>query len=530
MRPELVGCLVLVGACGLSEYDTAPARTDCVAAPEVPARRLTRTEYVRTVADTLGIDVADLALEHLPDDPKVDGFRNNAFALSVSTQHIDGYWALATAVPARIPDLPAWVDDLAQCRDVEPTCTEGFVAALGRRMFRRPLTPEEITPLLPVFDAADDFDHGATLALSAMLMSPQFLYRLEPAPSPGQTRDLSDHELASRLSTLLWGSSPDPALTADADAGTLTDPAVLSAQVARMLDDPRARAHSRQYFTEWLHLDALDEMVRDDVRYPAFDRGLADQMKQETLDLVDALVWDDLPLMDLLTTEQSWIEPELAALYGLPPQSDPAYDLTDHPERYGILTHASVLAATAHGNDPSIVERGLFVLENVLCGHVDQPPASVDTTLPELGPGAGQRQASQARLDSAACAGCHRQIDPLGYAFERFDAIGEAQTEDPWGNPLIGSGTFVSPAGDAVPFDDVRQFIELLRDSDDVRTCMAQHHLQFALGRPIAADDCALVDLVDTLGPTEPSLREMLTAIALDPSFRRVSLPAGAAP
>lgn len=493
-------------------------------------RRLTRVEYVNTVRDTLGVDVSALARENVPDDPKVDGFRNNAFALSVSTAHIDGYWALARAIPAEVPDL---VDRFAPCTDIATACTEGFVSALGTEVFRQPLTTEEIAPLAAVFDdvADEGFDTGAQLVLSAMLMSPQFLYRLEPTTTTNAStsRAVTDHELASRLSYLLWGSSPDAALRAAAQAGTLSQPDVLQAEVERLLADPRARDHTQQYFTEWLNLDALDQMVRDPERYPTFDRTLAEQMKQETLDLVDALVWDDVPLMDLLTVQETWVEPELAALYDLPPQSDGLYDLTGHPERYGILTHASVLAVTAHGNDPSIVERGLFVLENVLCGHVAQPPAGVDTTVPDLAPGAGQRQTAEARLDNPACSGCHHQIDPLGFAFETFDAIGQAQTEDPWGNPLVGSGQFVTPAGDDVPFDDVRAFVDLLRSSDDVRTCMAQHHLQFALGRPIAADDCAATDLIATLGDADPTLREMLTAIALDPAFRRVPLTSGGA-
>lgn len=528
MRPRF--WFILAAGCGLAEYDVVDDRA-CSESIEVPVRRLTQAEYVRTVRDTLGVDITAEAKAVLPDDPKVDGFRNNAFALAVSTAHVDGYWSLALAMPERMPDWEGLLAAHAPCMDPTLACQEGFVASLGAALFRRPLESEEVASIVPVFEAADDFSAGAGLAMSTLLMSPQFLYRLEPtlgdAPA---TRDLDDHELASRLSYLIWGSSPDAMLIAEAQAGTLSSPEVLAAQVARMLEDRRAREYAQQYFAEWLNLDALDVMVRDPERYPEFSRALAAQMKQETLDLVDAMVWSDRPLLDLLTVEQTWVEPALAELYGLPPQSDGAYDLTGHPERYGVLTHASVLASTAHGNDASLVERGLFLLENVLCGYVEQPPVGVDTTLPDLGPGAGQRELSEVRLDSVACGGCHTQIDPLGYALERYDAIGRVQSEDPWGNPLVGDGVFRTPDGEYYPFDDVRQFVDQLAASPLVQTCMAQHHLQFALGRPIAPDDCALDELLDQLGEAPPTLPEMLTAIALSPSFRQVPVTPGDAP
>ncbi len=526
-------------------------------APRDPvARRLTRWEYVNTIRDTLGIDIGPDARALLPDDPKVGGFSNTAQALAVSTLHVEGYWSLAPRVVDAVADWEGFVAAHAPCTEpAEDACARGFVAGVGELLYRRPLQVEEVDGLLPIFGAAPSFAEGARRATQALLMSPQFLYRLEPSvvgPPTDDARPLDAHELASRLSYTLWASSPDRTLRDAAATGALLDEAVFAEQVARMLEDPRARRATQQYFEEWLNLSELEGMVRDRARYPEFDEALAAEMKRETLDLIDTVLWDERrPLMDLLVAEWTVVSGDLARLYGLEPRSEglAAYDLTGHPDRYGVFTHASTLASTAHGDEASLVERGVFMFEHLLCGTVEQPPPGVETTRPKLSEGAGQRAFSEARMATPTCAGCHQQVDPLGYTLERYDGIGRANDADPWGNPLVGNGELAQPDGSILTFANIREFMDQMRDNDRVRSCMTRHHLQFALGRPVSARSCELARvsaqftelrsrsarcaLRQQAGsacefPEDPTIRQMLTAIVLDPAFRTVPARGGA--
>lgn len=507
---------------------------------ELPAhhlvRRLTATEYINTIADTLGVDISPEVIAQLPAEIRSEGFSNSSAALLVTFDHVEAYHDLAPVIVQRLGDLDAFAADNAGCTDSTDACEIELVENLGRRMWRRPLTPDEVASFRPIFDAVQEegetFGDAAGLILEALLQTPPFIYRLEDEypvdGAPGDVRALSDHEVASRLSYLVLGSSPDEALLAAADAGELETPEQIEAQVRRLLDTPRARETSLRYVGDWLALAGLLNINRDPALYPDFTTQLGAAMRDETLAVAEELLWEErLPVESLLTADFTIVSQELAEFYGLPdPQPGvQRYSLADDPNRLGMMTHAGVLAINGHGNRPSIVERGLFVLGGVMCGSVVAPPANVDTSMDELPENATAREESEARLDNPTCLGCHGQFDSMGYAFEPFDGVGQFQPTDEFGNELRGDGWFFEPGGgDPIPFSDAKDFVEQLAESQRVYECVAvRKPLQYALGRPLESEDeCQVDGLAEALSATDGTYQELIVAIATHDAFRHI--------
>ncbi|MEM6991477.1 MAG: DUF1592 domain-containing protein [Myxococcota bacterium] len=491
-------------------------------------RRLTRDQLVYTIGDVLGVDVATEA-EALPADLHEAGFTNTAAALVASFAHVQGYRDLAAATVDKIPDFPGFVAGYSGCTEFGDACEVPFVADLGRRLFRRPLTATEVatmrTPFRVVEEEGDGFEMGAQLVVTSMLQAPQFLYRIEGQTGGASPRALDSYELASRLSYLLWSSAPDDALLDAAEAATLLDPDTLVAEAERLLDDDRARRVSQRYARDWLALDRLLSASRDDTLYPEFTPALAEAMAAETLAVYDATVWEeDAPLWSLLTRDTTLASASVAELYGFPAAGAGVaeYELTDAPNRMGILTHPAVIAAMSDRDEPSLVERALFVYRDVLCGEMGPPPPDVDQSMFEAEVGVSQRDLSLMRRADPACGACHNQFDGLSYALMQFDAIGRHRTVDEQGNALQSDGVFEDPFApdDPKPFDDAVEFVEALSESPAVKTCIARKHLQFTIGRPLEPADACAVDRVTTAfvegGGT---WRSLALAIISDPTF-----------
>jgi len=499
-------------------------------------RRLTTGEYVATVFDTLGVDISDDAETRLPADLRSEGFSNQVGGLLVTYDHIEAYHELSGLIVELIPDLPGLVTGYAECTEFSAECETSFIENAGLRVWRRPLVSDEIASLRPIFSAAaeegDNFTVGASFVLQAMLEAPQFIYRLEDElpdeGGPGELRDLGDYEIASRLSYLLWSTSPDDALFDAALAGSLHTEDEIAAQVERMLADPRAKATALRYVEDWLALAEIPNINRDPERYPEFSLALAEQMREETLRVAEELLWDQrAPFTALLTADFTWATPELAALYGMQSAGEgwQRYSLEGVPHRLGVLTHAGVQAINGHGNRPSIVERGLFILRGVLCSSVAAPPAELDTTMSELEEGQSPRYYSQARIDKPSCNACHGQFDPMGWAFEPFDGIGVWQTHDELGNPLREDGWLLVPgSGEKVPFSTVEEFAHVIAEEELTAWCIGvRKPLQFAIGRPLRLEDkCASEEIAAATEAEGGSYHALVTAIATHPSFRLI--------
>ncbi|MDB4982504.1 MAG: Planctomycete cytochrome, partial [Myxococcales bacterium] len=472
-------------------------------------RRLTRWEYANTITDLFKVAAPTGLPDLLPADIRANGFSNDFAGQLVSLEHVTAYSGAADAVGASLSKSATWLAPFATCaattQGTTALCRDQIVRALGLHLFRRPATDAEVMTFGGLFDAAvaagmTTAPAAAVVVVRGMLQTPQFLYRLErQSAAPGApARALDNFEIATRLSYFLWSSAPDDALLAAAQAGDLTSPDKLRAQVTRMLSGPHARDVIQRYFREWLSLDDLDDANRG----AAFTPQLSADMKQETLDVVGADLWDARhPLLSMFTSKSTIVSPALAKHYGLPaPGAGGRVSTATAPGRTGILTHASVL--TVNGDaDASIVLRGLYVMRKVLCGDVPAPPPGATSVV--LAPAtASQRVKSDARLAMQPCQSCHSQFDPLAYAFEPFDNIGALQTKDVNNNAVKADGWI--PGAAKVPYTTTDEYMTALVQDPRVGACMAQHVAQFAWGRALqTTDSCLLEDVQGRLGAPE---------------------------
>jgi len=465
-------------------------------------RRLTVTEYIETVRGAVGVDISKEAREILPPDLRADGFSNTAYNLNVDLKHVEAYARLAEIIVGRMDVLKfATRFSESQLLSTDDTMRQ-FVEAMGKWLFRGPLEERQITNYsgiaTTVASSGGDFKEAVSFIIEAMLQSPRFIYRIENQRGDGTAWPVGEHELASRLSYIIWGGPPDQELVRAAEAGELNDRGRLESQVQRMLQDLRAIDRSSQFIAEWLHLDRLDNMRPDLKRFPKWDAALAADMREETLAFFKDVVWkQNRPLADLFNAPFTYATPRLAEHYGFEPKGTglSRYDLSSVPARGGLLTQGSAL--TVGGDDASMVTRGLFVLQDVLRGVVKDPPPSVDTTPIHSKPGLSQRHIAEQRMANVACAGCHSKFEPLAYGLERFDGLGAFHEEDEHGNTLRDDGEILFPgAAEPVKFQTSAELMQLLANSERVRKTITWKATQFALGRPLAAADARRIEKI----------------------------------
>ena len=396
----------------------------------------------------------------------------------------------------------------------EPACAREILSGLARRAFRRPMAPgdPELGVLLDFYERGrgdGTFEDGIELALRRLLVSPEFLYRVEADPEdaePGAPYPVADLDLASRLSFFLWSSIPDDELLAAAEQGRLRDPAELERQVRRMIADPRSATLTTNFAAQWLQLRNLETTVRPgDPFSVAFDESLRQSMLRETELFVDSMVRDDRSMVELLTADYTFLNERLADHYGLPGVTGSHFRRVDLPAaspRRGILGHGSILTLTSHAIRTSPVLRGKWILDNLLGTPPPDPPANV----PALNDQRTQakrptvRERLEAHRDNPACSACHAMIDPTGFALENFDAIGRWREVDESFNPIDPSG--VLPDGRA--FGDVAGMrAALVADPEQFVTTVTEKLMTYALGRG--------VDYYDM-----PSLRRIVRGAAAD--------------
>ncbi|MYN66567.1 MAG: DUF1592 domain-containing protein [Acidobacteria bacterium] len=383
--------------------------------------------------------------------------------------------------------------------DAEP-CAREILGTLARRAYRRPVTDADIDTLLQFYRSGygeGGFERGIQEGLARLLVSPQFLFRIERDPAQladGGVYEISALELASRLSFFLWSSIPDDELLAIAADGKLRDPGVLGAQVRRMLADPRAAALARNFGGQWLYIRNLQAVDPDASAYPEFDDNLREAFQRETELFIESQMRDDRPLTELLTADYSYLNERLARFYGVRNVYGAHFrrvPLRD-PNRAGLLGHGSVLTVTSYATRTSPVVRGKYLLDNILGAPPPPPPPNVPALEDAAGDGhepASIRELMATHRRSPACATCHLRMDPLGFALENFDGIGRWRDMD-GPTPIDASG--VLPDGTA--FDGPVEFREALldRSGEFVRT-FAEKLLTYALGRPVQHYDIPAV-------------------------------------
>ncbi|HMB29584.1 MAG TPA: DUF1592 domain-containing protein, partial [Blastocatellia bacterium] len=390
------------------------------ARPAAALRRLTHSQYNNTVHDLLG-DQSAPATQFPPED-FVSGFKNQYQSQNLSPLLVEAYSAAAERL-ARNAFQGGDRRGLIPCKS-SPACRARFVREFGLKAFRRPLEIEERKRYEELFRREADFYKGAQLAVEAMLQSPSFLFRLEETSDP----KLKPYVTASRLSYALWDSMPDATLFESAARGALSTPQGVETTARRMLADPRARRSLDEFVSQWMRFDRLLTAGKDRRRYPNFNREVAAAMAEETRSFISDLVWNDRDFMDVFTADYSFINADLAEIYGVPAPAR-EFDRVKLPaesERAGLLGQSLFLALTAKPDDTSPTARGLFIREQFLCQHVSEPPPGVNTNLPEITEAKPQtnRERMREHVTNPSCSTCHNLIDPIGFGLEKFDAIG----------------------------------------------------------------------------------------------------------
>jgi hypothetical protein len=389
-----------------------------------------------------------------------------------------------------------------QSRDDESACADRILTTLLRRAYRRSVTADDLRRVRPFYEAGRaerDFDLGIQRALERVLVSPQFLFRIEQEPAgaaPGSVNRVGDFELASRLSFFLWSSIPDDELLDAAAAGTLRQPEVLRRQVTRMLADPRSRSLVTNFAAQWLFLRDVETKEPDLYLFREFDEGVRAAFVRETELFLDSILLENRSVLDLLTADYTFLNEPLAKHYGIPHITGSHFRRVTLPKgspRSGLLGHGSILSITSYSTRTSPVLRGKYVLENLLASPPPPPPPDVPSLDTERsGQPLSMKEAMQRHRASPACASCHAKMDPIGFALENFDALGRWRAEQN-GRPLDVSSAL--PDGTTVDgVEGVRRLV--LRDPALFVEAMTGKLLMYALGRNIQYYDQAAIRVI----------------------------------
>jgi hypothetical protein len=387
-----------------------------------------------------------------------------------------------------------------QCRPdtaaAEEPCARTILSTLAARAFRRPVTSQDIDPLLGFYRsgrAAGDFDSGIERSIRALLMLPDFLFRVEadpPKAAPGAVYRVSDYELASRLSFFLWSSIPDDELLAAAAQGKLKDPAHLEAQVRRLLRDPRSSSLVSNFGSQWLYLRNLATAKPDPDAFPAFDENLRQSFRRESEMFLASIFRENRSLLDLIEADYTFLNQRLAEHYGVPNVYGDHFRrvAVTNPNRAGLLGEGSMLTVTSNPNRTSVVLRGKWILENLLGAPPPPPPGDVAELKPHAKDGTrlSLRQQMEQHRTNAVCASCHSRMDPIGFSLENFDGVGKWRSDD-GGAPIDAAGAFP----DGTRFEGPAGLRKLLLTAyrDDFVATATEKLMTYALGRGIEPYD-----------------------------------------
>ena len=411
-----------------------------------------------------------------------------------------------------------------------PACAREIVDRLGTAAYRRPLTGNDRRPLMALYEsgaAEGGFEAGVRMAIEGILASPHFVFRFEAPPAgadPASVFAVSEHALASRLSFFLWAAGPDAELIDLGTAGRLSDPAVLDAQVRRMLADPRSEALATRFAAQWLRLPDLDALHPDVRTYPDFDEQLKQAMRRETELFFDHLVREDGSLVDLLTADYTFVNERLARHYGLPGVAGEHHRRVTWPAgqpRRGLLEQGSVLTLTSYADRTSPVLRGKWVMEVLLGSEPPPPPPDVpdldDTAVADGGRLLSVRERLEQHRRSPACSSCHRMMDPIGLALEHYDVTGALRVKDN-GNPIDASGELYdgTPVASAA---DLRA--ALLKRPGAIAHTFTENLMAYALGRRVEHFDMPAVREIARAAEADGlRLSRFILEIVRSPAFR----------
>ncbi len=518
------------GADGGDDGPVEPADADT----QLP--RLSHRQWENTVRDLLGLDAITGLSDSFVGDPVAGGFDNKGAEFVVGAVLWADYQRGAEAVAEIVVTDPAVLTRISP-PDVGQGVTaraREFIQTFGRRAYRRPLSAAEAERLEAVFaDAASAYDDldawsaGVHLTVQTLLQSPFFVYRvIDGEPDENARIKLDGYEVASRLSYALWNTMPDDALFVAAETGELDQPEGVRAQAARMLDHPAARAMVEDLHSQLLQMDLYLDRSKDPDFFPQFNAGLGPKMQIEARRFVEDIVFDQgLGYAELLTSTHTFVDAELAAIYDIDAGLGAEFERVelDPAERSGLLTRSGFLMSKAYQVDPDPIHRGAFISFELLCNTSPPIPDNVSAVAPD--PTKTNRERVDDHTGEGTCgAGCHSAlINPAGFAFEHYDAIGAYRTMDN-GQPVNAADAFMLD-GQLVEYDNAIEFSNLLADSKQAHDCYARRLLEYTYGRDHRnADNDVVAELGTKSQAGDLAITGMLAELVTFDEFRYIRL------
>jgi hypothetical protein len=508
-----------------------------------PLRRLTLLEYKNTVRDLLGVSAGDISLAGITSD-QASGLSGFVSGGALTTG--DDARAFMNAADSATKLLAGKLGNILPCNPVpadmagQSTCIDQFIDKFGSRAFRRPIGPMETMGLRKLYDAQRGADVGAsfeeavTTLVGSILQSPAFLYHWELGPNApikdGQVIRYNPYEMASKLSYLLWATMPDDKLFQLASQGGLQSPDQIATEAQRLLADPRAKSAVEDFHFQWLEIAGLTDMPK----VPSFTNyspAVAQAMVNETNMFVDSVFFGPKPTLEtLFTSSASFADPGLAKLYGTTVSGTGMQPANLDPmQRAGLLTEGSFLAVKSDADVTVPPRRGETVLHRALCIDLQIPPNLVVPAVMDPNPMQTTRQRFEQHSKDACAAACHPIIDPIGFAFEKYDAVGAFRTTEN-GQQVDSSGTVMLPMSGQVTFKDAIELSSILSKAPETRDCSVRQWMRYALGRrEEATEDPSVKVLADSFKTSGYNMRELLVAITKTRAFTHRALSAGEA-
>lgn len=501
---------------------------------EARLRLLLSRQYVHAVRDLFGEAAAAEAAP--PENHALNGFDAiGASQLALGDAEVDAFERSGQAVAEVAIADTARLVELAGCTPTGPTdqaCMESFVAALGRRAFRRPLTAEELDRYVAVgTTAASDFGDayaGFERVIATILQSPYFLYQVEvgePDPDAPGRRRLTGWEMATRMSFFLVDTIPDPALLDAAEAGELDTAAGIREQAERLLAAPEARQALADFVSEYLRLRDLPTLPKDPVVFPEYGESVAIAMQLETLALVEELAWNTGgDFTEIFDAPYTFINADLAPVYGLDPAAYGSQltkvTLPAEQKRGGIFGHASFLALLGHVASTSPTIRGKFIRENIMCTAVPPPPPGVVTDLPDTSEAQTMRERLEQHMEDPSCAGCHSITDPIGFGLELYDGIGRFRTTE--------NGAMIDATSelDGSPFEGAAELGAIVRQNPLAPSCIVRSLFRHATGHiEEDGEKGELAAIEESFAEDGFRMQSLLAELVASPAFRVVGEP-----
>jgi hypothetical protein len=489
--------------------------------------RLTHTQWQNTVRDLFRLDPATPVDVTFRTDPALAGFLfdTNGGALEVDDVLWGEYQRAAAQIAEQVTTSPALLDGILPggARDAN-----AFVRDFGMRAHRRPLTEDEVADYMAIFTAGqtlytgvESFVAGVRLVIETVLQSPFFVYRVES--STGREAGLvplDDYEIATRLSYALWNTMPDEQLFAAAQAGALRTAEQVGAHAMRMLDDPQASDVAYRFHAMLLDLEKYSHIMPSSTEFPDAPGDLEQLAAEENRLFVTDVFESGRGYDELLTSTETFVNADLAAIYGLGGTYGADFEraMLDPAQRRGVFTQVGFLAANSTSVSPDPIHRGAFLAKRIACIPIGVPPGAIPPLPAPMGRTNRETVASHTEAEGTVCAACHaRVINPYGFPFESYDAIGAWRTEDA-GQPV--DTTASPPIADVpTPVANAVELVDALAASRIVHDCYAQYWIEFAYGRPLSPNDRPLTDRLGAASLEGASVKDIVLGLVTSRAF-----------